>query len=155
PPDIIGDDLDGQPLKLSDFRGKTVLLVFWGTWCGPCMAAVPEHVALLKRLDGRPFAIVGVNSDAQASTAKKIGGEKGITWRSWFDGGGTSGPIASQWNVDGWPTYYLLDAAGTIRFKGDSLRAVSVRKNAKGENEQYRLLDDAVDQLMKELDAGK
>jgi thiol-disulfide isomerase/thioredoxin len=151
-PDIDGTDLEETPLKLSDFRGKVVLLVFWGTWCGPCMSAVPEHVALLKRMEGKPFAIVGVNSDADRDAAHKIGMEKGISWRSWWDGGSNHGPIASRWNVDGWPTLYLIDAAGTIRFKGDMLRASSARKNAKGEFEPFRFLDDHTDQLMKELE---
>jgi peroxiredoxin len=152
-PDIEGHDLEGKPLRLSDYRGKVVLLVYWGTWCGPCMAAVPEHAALLQRMDGKPFAIVGVNSDADAASAHKIGTEKGITWRSWWDGGGTQGPIASRWNVHGWPTLYLLDAQGTIRFKGEMLRASSARRNAKGEFEQFRFIDDYADQLMKELEA--
>jgi hypothetical protein len=47
-PNIVGEDLEENELKLSGFRGKVVLLVFWGTWCGPRVSAVPEHVALLK-----------------------------------------------------------------------------------------------------------
>ena len=117
------------------------------------MAAVPEHAALLKRMEGKPFAVVGVNSDADKSGADKIGKDKGITWQSWWDGGSTDGPIASRWNVDGWPTLYLIDAKGTIRFKGDMLRASSARKNAQGEFEQFRFVDDYTDQLMKELEA--
>lgn len=155
PPDVVGEDLDGHSLKLSDFRGKVVLLVFWGTWCGPCMAAVPEHKELLEKLAGKPFAIVGVNSDQDREVAKTIGGEKGITWQSWWDGGSMHGPIATKWNVQGWPTNYLLDATGTIRYKGDLLRAVSARRNAKGESESFRLVDDFAERLVKELEANK
>jgi thiol-disulfide isomerase/thioredoxin len=154
-PEIVGEDLDGRPLKLSDFRGKVVLLDFWGAWCGPCMAALPEHQALLRRLDGKPFAIVGINSDRDRAAALKAGEATGITWPSWWDGGSTRGPIASRWNVQGWPTLCLLDANGVIRFKGDMLRAGSARRNAQGEFEQFWFLDQYVDQLVKELEVAK
>jgi len=153
-PEIEGIDLEGNPLKLSDYQGKVLLLVYWGTWCGPCMADVPHEAALLKRMAGKPFDIVGVNSDADRANAHKIGTEKGITWKSWWDGGSNRGPIASRWNVHGWPTLYLIDAKGTIRFKGEMMRASSARKNAKGEFEQFRFVDDYADQLMKELETA-
>ena len=52
-PEINGVDFDGKPLKLSDYRGKVVVLVFWGTWCGPCMAEVP-HETRAGRADQGP-----------------------------------------------------------------------------------------------------
>jgi hypothetical protein len=52
--------------------------------------------------------------------------EEEITWRSWWDGGNTSGPIAIQWNVSGWPTIYVLDDKGVIRFTG--VRGVAMDK---------------------------
>ena len=55
-PDIDGEDIDGKPMKLSQYRGKVVVLVFWGTWCGPCMSLIPHEKALVERLRGRPFA---------------------------------------------------------------------------------------------------
>src|SRR5439155_24738268 len=61
-PDLESDDTEGKPLKLSDYRGKVVVLVFWGTWCPHCMAMVPTERALVKRYEGQPFAMLGVNS---------------------------------------------------------------------------------------------
>ena len=83
-PEIEGRDLDGRPMRLSDFRGKVILISFWATWCGPCMSMVPAEKALLERMRGRPFVIVGVNGDEDRSRAKEgaarngsIGGPSG------------------------------------------------------------------------------
>src|SRR5262249_858030 len=96
-PEIVGEGLAGKPLKLSDFRGKIVLLEFWGTWCGPCMAEVPKYQQVLARLEGKPFAIVGVDKDKDREAVKKIMAEKGMNWACFFDGETT--PITNQWNV--------------------------------------------------------
>src|SRR4051794_19760174 len=77
----------------------------------------PHERSLVKRLKNRPFALVGINSDGDKVQLKKRMAEENITWPSWWDGGDTSGPIASGWNVHGWPTIYILDAKGVIRYK--------------------------------------
>src|SRR5262249_21297299 len=117
-PDIEGEDLDGKRMKLSDYRTKVVLVCFWGKWCGFCMADIPQERSLVQRLEGKPFVIVGVNSDADREAAQKVCAEKGMSWRSFWDGGSTSGPVASRWNVQSWPTLYLLDGKGVIRYRG-------------------------------------
>ncbi len=124
-PAIEGRDIDGASLKLADHRGKVVALVFWGSWRGPCMAEVPGERALVKRLEGRPFVLLGINGgENDREQARRVVRDEGITWRSWWDGTTQDGPIASRWNVDAWPTTYVLDAQGVIRFKdlrGDQL----------------------------------
>ncbi len=95
-PEIEGEDIDGKPMKLSDYRGKVVVLVFWGTWCGPCMARIPREKALVERLKGRPFALLGINSDSDRAKLKSVLAEKGITWRSWWDRDPRRGPIATS-----------------------------------------------------------
>jgi hypothetical protein len=77
----------------------------------------PHERSLVKRLEGKPFALLGINSDPSRDALKKVLEQENITWRSWFDGGGTSGPIATTWNVHGWPTIYVLDEKGVIRYK--------------------------------------
>ncbi len=153
PPDIEGTDLDGKKMKLTDFRGKVVLMTFCGSWCGFCTAEVPQELALLKRFDDKPFAIVGVNNDKDVAVARKWGVDTGITWRSFWDG--EKGPITTKWNVQAWPTLYLLDGKGVIRYKGDNLRATSVREDKNGKLVQFWFLDDAVDSLMKEAATKK
>ena len=93
----------------------------------------PHERSLVQRLNGQPFALIGVNSDPKSRLKQAIKKEK-MTWRSWWDGGDTSGPIATKWNVHAWPTTYVLDQQGVIRFK----------------NRREHELDEAVDSLLKE-----
>jgi hypothetical protein len=69
----------------------------------------------VKRLAGKPFALLGVNSDASPAVLRKVIAKEKIVWRSWFDGGGKEGPIATKWQIDAWPTLFLIDAQGVIR----------------------------------------
>lgn len=115
-PDIVGEDLEGAKLTLKDFKGKVVLLVFWASWCGPCMADVPHERELVEKLHGRPFALVGVNGDENREKAKAAILRAQITWRSFgSNAGGRQGLIASAWNVQAWPTTYIIDHVGVIK----------------------------------------
>jgi hypothetical protein len=97
----------------------------------------PHERSLVKRLENKPFALLGINSDADRKQLKTVMAKEQITWRSWWDGGNTSGPIATKWNVHGWPTIYVLDHKGVIRYR-------DVRE---------KKMDEAVDALLKELEA--
>ena len=99
----------------------------------------PHERSLVKRLEGQPFALLGVNSDRDREALKKVMKKQGITWRSFWNGGGTQGPISSAWNVRAWPTIYVLDHKGVIRYK-----------NVRGER-----MDEAVDKLLAEMKKGK
>ena len=77
----------------------------------------PHERSLVKRLENKPFVLLGVNSDRDREKLKETLKEEQITWRSWWDGGSTGGPIATAWNVRGWPTLYLIDHKGIIRHK--------------------------------------
>jgi hypothetical protein len=74
----------------------------------------PHERSLVKKFEGRPFVIIGVNSDDDRDTVKKVVVQEKLTWRSFWDGGSTDGPIAQQWNVTGWPTLYVIDHRGVI-----------------------------------------
>jgi peroxiredoxin len=77
----------------------------------------PHERSLVKKLQDKPFAIVGVNSDQNRDSIKEVIKKEEMTWRSFWNGGGTSGPISTKWNVHGWPTLYVLDHTGVIRHK--------------------------------------
>ena len=101
----------------------------------------PHERSLVKRLESKPFALIGVNSDTDKEKLKERMAKEKITWRSFWNGPkGTDGPISRAWNVRGWPTIYVIDDKGVIRFK--DLRE--------------KELDKAIDQLLAGLpDKGK
>ena len=95
----------------------------------------PHERSLVKRLSDKPFALIGVNSDKDREALKETLVEEEITWRSFWNGGSTGGPISTRWNVHSWPTIYVLDAEGRIRFR-----------NVRGE-----AMDEAVNALLAEM----
>jgi hypothetical protein len=102
----------------------------------------PHERSLVKRLQNKPFALLGVNSDSDKKELKKAMEKEQITWRSWWNGGGTSGPISNPWKIQGWPTLYLIDHKGVIRYRW---------LGAPDEN----TMNKAVDALVKEAETDK
>lgn len=98
---------------------------------------VPHERSLVKKLEGKPFALLGVNFDNSKEILKKCEEKNQITWRSFFDG--REGPIGKKFNIRYLPTIYVLDHKGVIRYKGV----------------QDKAMDDAVDTLLKEVDKSK
>ncbi len=76
------------------------------------------HTALVRRLAGRPFAYLGINCDENRAVVQRVVSRQGLNWRSWFDGGSEGGRIQQKWQIDAFPTTYVLDHKGIIRFKG-------------------------------------
>jgi thiol-disulfide isomerase/thioredoxin len=93
------------------------VLSFWASWCGPCMDLVPHERSLVERLEGKPFALLGIDGDADRQKALKTIAKERMNWPSWWDQRDGDGPIATAWNVRGWPTLYILDHNGVIRYK--------------------------------------
>ncbi len=126
-PELTGKDMDGAEFNLSDYRGKIVMLDFWGHWCPPCRAMYGHEQQLVEKLGKAPFALLGVNSDPKIKTAISAIQNENLAWRNfWIGPQGTNGPIAKQWNISAWPTVYLIDAKGVIRHKdilGNDLNA--------------------------------
>ena len=98
---------------------------------------LPHEKELVKLLESKPFALLGINSDGEADVVKKILADNQITWRQAIDGD-TSGPLATKWNVHGWPTIFVIDHKGVIRYR-------DVRDQQ---------MEDAVLALLKEAGAG-
>jgi RNA polymerase sigma factor (sigma-70 family) len=136
--EIAGEDIDGKTMKLGDHRGKVVVLFFWEE-NAPAKAMIPHLRGLVRRMEGKPFVLLGIAHDRDRGAFKAMMAKEGINWRSWWDGDHIEGPIATRWSIRGWPTIDVLDHRGVIRYKG-----------IEGEP-----LDAAVDTLLKEREASK
>src|SRR5262245_59008558 len=101
----------------------------------------PHERSLVSRLADRPFVLLGVNSDRNREALKKVLVSEQITWRPFWNGGGTDGPISRAWNDHGWPTLYLIDPTRVIRLKWPGPPPAAD-------------LDQAIDELLKEAEGG-
>ncbi|MBY0527506.1 MAG: TlpA family protein disulfide reductase [Gemmataceae bacterium] len=112
-PEIEAVDGDGKSFKLSDYRGKVVMLDFWATWCPPCVGMLPHERSLLKKYEGRPFALLGVDNTADGGPPLKEFIKDGrVTWPNWHD---DKARIAGEWGIKFYPTIFLIDHKGVIR----------------------------------------
>jgi peroxiredoxin len=136
--EITGVDKDGEHFKLSDYRGRVVVLTFSGNWCGPCRAMYPQERKMVDRLRDKAFVLLSVNTDQEKTTLQKATTAGEITWRCWQDGS-TTGPITTKWLVKEFPTTFVLDHKGVIRYK----------------DARDQALDEAVDKLLEEVKASQ
>jgi peroxiredoxin len=108
-PEFSGVDMNGQPMKLSDYRGKVTVVVFWSGYFTEAL----KFQKINEELVGKPFALIGVNCDNKASMRDEY--VKKVTWPSFKDG--REGPIAKLWNVNSWTDTWVLDRNGVIRYR--------------------------------------
>ncbi len=138
-PRLQGKDLDGKDVRLSDYRGKVVVLDIWADWCPHCQDMMDHKRQLVKRLAGKPFVLVSVNDDDEKETLVAAMKREPMPWVNWWAGEG--GVDIDDWKIEGYPTVHVLDHNGIIRYTG-----------ARDDK-----LDRAVDKLLAELavDRGK
>ena len=107
------ETVDGRPLKLSDFRGKYVLLDFWATWCGPCLVELPKMKSIYDRFkDDARFAMISLSADDDAQAAKKCIEENQLEWHQGFIG--RSSKVQSDYCVSGIPSILLVGPDGKV-----------------------------------------
>ncbi len=112
-PDIVGQDLEGKPLKLSDFRGKIVILAFTDQiryW-----SLLPKTIEQYTK-DGQ-VVVLGVYSGRDREAARQAAIEQQLDWPIWFDAANQPSSIVSVWNNTSWPNFHVLDQQGVIRYK--------------------------------------
>lgn len=109
--------LDGQAFALESLRGKVVLLDFWATWCGPCVAELPKLQELNAKLGGKGLVIIGVSSDTEEPTLRAfLAKHTDMTWTQLFAANwGYAHPLSVKFGITGIPTYFLIDRKGVLR----------------------------------------
>lgn len=112
-PELEGQATNGESIKLSNYRGKVVLVDFWATWCGPCVALIPHEKELVERMKGRPFVFIGVSADRDPQDLEEFLAKNNLPWPNILD----NGTLGKAWHVEFLPTIFLIDAEGVIRHK--------------------------------------
>ncbi|MFO0811255.1 MAG: TlpA disulfide reductase family protein [Gemmataceae bacterium] len=113
-PEATGLDLAGKAVKLSDYRGKVVVLDFWYLGCVACKAMIPHERAMVERFRGKPLEVISIDVGDDKEDVEKFLAKTPMPWTHWLVGR-TSG-IVPDWKVSSYPTIYVLDAKGVIRF---------------------------------------
>ena len=113
--------LDREFVELSSLKGKVVLLDFWGTWCPPCVAAVPALRDLQKRHAKDAFVLLGVSSDNEEAVVRNFTEQNRLIWPQYWD---RDRKVQQAFDIRAYPTYVLIDDEGIVRFRtsGGGLR---------------------------------
>jgi peroxiredoxin len=115
PPAFTAKDLSGQSHSPAQYRGKVVLIDFWATWCGPCLAELPAVKAVYEKYRDRGFVVLGVNLDEERGAVERFVKAQGLAWPQLFDGKGWKNEIAQSYGVTAIPRAILVDREGVIR----------------------------------------
>jgi peroxiredoxin len=107
------EDVDGRLHRLSDYRGKVVLLNFWATWCGPCREEMPSMEALRASLQGRPFVVLAINVGEGARVARGFGDKMSLQFPLLLD---RDTKTSKAWGARILPASFVLGPDGRIRY---------------------------------------
>jgi peroxiredoxin len=108
-------DLNGETVKLSDYRGKKVLLNFWATWCPPCKAEMPYMQKFYEQYKSEGFEVLAVNSTVTEKSRDDVGRfveEYGLTFSIPMD---EKNQVSSNYEILAYPTSFFIDSDGVIR----------------------------------------
>ena len=111
-------DVAGKPLAIANYKGKILLVDFWATWCGPCVAEMPNVIAAYNKYHDKGFEIIGVSLDDDAANGKAalldFTQKNKMPWVQFYDGKHWQTELAVKYGIESIPASYLLDGNGNI-----------------------------------------
>jgi thiol-disulfide isomerase/thioredoxin len=107
--------IDGREVDVAKLNGKVVLVDFWATWCGPCVAEIPNVKDTYDKLHGKGFEIVGISFDKDKKTLEKFVAEREMKWPQYFDGKVWGNEFGQKYGINGIPAMWLVDKKGNLR----------------------------------------
>jgi len=122
-PDFSFTSADGEYITLEDLKGKVVMLDFWGTWCPPCVASVPELRNLYSRYSKESFVLIGISSDYDDAKWRSFTDKNHMSWPQYRD---RDRRIAEMFSIRAFPTYIIIDHEGILRFQSTGYGAANL-----------------------------
>ena len=114
PLDLQFKAVDGRAVDLAALKGKVVLVDFWATWCGPCVAELPHVKEAYDKYHDKGFEIIGISLDQDKEALEQFTKDKKMTWPQYFDGEGWGNKYAKEFGINGIPAMWLVDKKGVL-----------------------------------------
>jgi peroxiredoxin len=133
-PEFNETDVEGKPVSLASYKGKIVLVDFWATWCGPCVAELPNVLKAYEKYHSKGFEIIGISLDQDKDKLTTFIKSKNMPWQQFFDGQGWKNKLAQQYGIRSIPATYLIGKDGKLigkNYRGGALEQALAKELGK------------------------